>query len=188
MTMLHAGIALWFVVHAFPSVAPARRATLQQSMGEQPYRGMFSLFILVALLLIVFGWKSAVPTAIYAPPLAPGLLSAALVLTGLVLFFSSRVNGHIKRVLRHPQMAGTICWATAHLLTNGDSRSVALFGALTVWALFEIVMINRRDGPGTGLKAASGKFDAIAIVIGVVVFAAVGHFHEALFGVAPIVF
>lgn len=186
MTMLHAGIALWFVVHAFPSVAPAKRAALQQSMGEQPYRGVYSLLILAALLLIVFGWKSAVPTAMYAPPLGPGLLSSALVLVGLILFFSSKVNGHLKRVLRHPQMAGTILWAVSHLLTNGDSRSLALFGSMAIWAVFEITMINRREGPRTGAETASGKFDLIAIVIGVVVFGVVGHFHQALFGVAPI--
>jgi len=186
MTILFAGIALWFVVHAFPSVAPARRAALQESMGEQPYRGVFSLLILAALLLIVFGWKSAVPTAIYAPPMGPGLLSSALVLAGLILFFSSRVNGHIKRILRHPQMAGTILWAVSHLLTNGDSRSLALFGSMAVWAVFEIIMINHREGPRTSAQMASGKFDLIAIVIGVVVFGVVGHFHQALFGVAPI--
>jgi uncharacterized membrane protein len=186
MAMLHAGLALWFVVHAFPSVAPARRSALQQSLGEKPYRGVFSLLILAALLLIVFGWKSAIPFAIYVPPLGPGLLSSALVLGALILFFSSRVNGHIKRVLRHPQMAGTTLWAVSHLLTNGDSRSVALFGTMAVWAVFEIIMINRREGARSGAAAASGKFDLIAIVIGAVVFAVVGHFHLALFGVAPI--
>lgn len=188
MTMLHVGIALWFVVHAFPSVAPAKRTALQQSMGEQAYRGVFSLFILAALLLIVFGWKSAVPTAVYAPPMGPGLLSAALVLAGLILFFASRVNGNIKRILRHPQMAGTLLWAVSHLLTNGDSRSVALFGSMAVWAVFEIIMINRRDATRTGSAGASAKFDLIAVVIGGVVFSVVGHFHQTLFGVAPITF
>ena len=188
MTMLHAGIALWFAVHAFPSVAPARRSALQRSMGEQPYRGVFSLFILAALLLIVFGWKAAVPTAVYAPPLGPGLLSAILVLGGLILFFSSRVNGHIKQVFRHPQMAGTILWAASHLLTNGDSRSLALFGSMAVWATFEIIMINRREGARTASSTASGKSDFIAVVIGAAAFAVVGHFHQALFGVVPITF
>lgn len=180
--MLHTGLALWFVVHAFPSIAPAKRAALQRLIGEQPYRGLFSLFILAALLLIVFGWRAADPAAMYAPPMGPGLLSSALVLLGLILFFSSRVNGHIKRLLRHPQMAGTILWAISHLLTNGDSRSLALFGTMAVWALFEIVMISRREGPRTGSDAASGKSDLIAAVIGTVVFAVVGLFHHALFG------
>ncbi len=37
-------------------------------------------------------------------------------------------------------------WATAHLLLNGDSRSVLLFGWLGIWALLEIVFISRREG------------------------------------------
>lgn len=186
MTMLLAGIALWFVAHSFPAVAPSSRTAMQQKLGEKAYRGLFSLIILCALLLIVFGWKSAVPGAVYAPALEPGILASVLVLVGLILFFASQMNGHLKRVLRHPQMIGTIFWATAHLLTNGDSRSVALFGAFAIWALFEIIMINRREGPRTQTAPASGKFDLIAVVIGGAVFAVVGHFHQSLFGVAPI--
>ena len=186
MTLLVAGLVLWFVAHTFPAVAPAKRHALQQKLGRQPYRGVFSLVILAALLLIVFGWKFAVPVTVYTPPLGPGILSSVLVLAGLTLFFASQVNGHIKRITRHPQMLGTILWAAAHLLTNGDSRSVTLFGTLAVWALFEIVMINRRDGTATKMPAASGKFDLVAIIIGGVVFAIVGHFHVQLFGVAPL--
>lgn len=186
MTMLLTGIALWFVAHSFPAVAPAGRTALQQKLGENAYKGVFSLVILGALILIVFGWKSAVPSAVYAPPLAPGLLISALVLVGLILFFASQMNGHIKRVLRHPQMIGTIFWATAHLLTNGDSRSVALFGTFAVWALFEIIMINRREGPRQLSTMAKGKFDLIAVVVGGAAFAVVGHFHLSLFGVVPI--
>jgi len=118
--------------------------------------------------------------------MGPGILSSVLVLGGLILFFASQLNGHLKRITRHPQMTGTILWAGAHLLTNGDSRSVVLFGSLAAWALFEIVMINRRDGTRSGPVAASGKFDLIAIVIGGVAFAVVGHFHMQLFGVSPI--
>ena len=186
MSMLLAGIVLWFATHAFPAVAPAKRTALQGKLGEQPYRGVFSLVILASLLLIVFGWRSAVPTAVYVPPVGPGLLSSALVLGGLILFFASKMNGHLKRILRHPQMLGTTLWAVSHLLTNGDSRSVALFGALAVWALFEIVMINRRDGLQALAVGASGKFDLVAVIVGGVVFAVLAHFHQTLFGVAPI--
>lgn len=186
MAMLIAGLVIWVVIHAFPAVAPASRAALQQKLGKQPYRGLFSLLILAALLLIVFGWKAAVPGVVYTPPLGPGIVSSVLVLAGLILFFAAQFNGHLKRITRHPQMTGTIFWAIAHLLTNGDTRSVALFGTLAVWALFEIVMINRRDGPVKERPAASGKHDIIAVVIGVVAFAVVGHFHMQLFNVSPL--
>jgi uncharacterized membrane protein len=186
MSLLFAGIILWFVAHSFPAIAPDRRGALVAKLGEQPYRGVFSLVIVLSLVMMVFGWKNATPSAIYVPPMGPGGVPAILVLLGLVLFFASQMNGHIKRIIRHPQMAGTILWSVAHLLTNGDSRSVALFGGMAIWALFEIVMINRREGPRTGSQTASGKFDLIAVVIGGVVFAVVGHFHLQLFGVSPV--
>jgi len=186
VSLLLAGIVLWFVAHSFPATAPGKRDALVAKLGAQPYRGVFSLVILASLLMIVFGWKSAVPSALYAPPMSPGIVPSALVLIGLILFFASQMNGNIKRVIRHPQMAGTFIWAIAHLLANGDSRSVALFGGMAIWALFEIVMINRREEPRGAMKPASGKFDLVSVVIGGVVFAVVGHFHLWLFGVSPI--
>jgi len=186
MSLLLAGIILWFISHLLPAVAPNKRDALVARLGEKPYRGVFSLVILASLLMIVFGWRSAVPSVVYAPPMGPGIVPSALVLIGLVLFFASQVNGNIKRVIRHPQMAGTIVWAIAHLLTNGDSRSVVLFGGMAVWALFEIVMINRREGPRNTMTPAPVKLDLIAVIIGGVVFALVGHFHQQLFGVAAI--
>jgi uncharacterized membrane protein len=186
MGLLLAGITIFCVVHLFKAAAPASRDNLIFKLGENPYKGIFSLLILGSLVMIVFGWKTTIPTAIYMPPLGPGILPSLLVLVGLVLFFASQANGYIKRTLRHPQMLGTISWATAHLLTNGDSRSVLLFGSLAVWALLEIILCNRRDGPRRALPQASGKADLVATVVGVVAFGLVGHFHLALFGVVPL--
>ena len=186
MSLLLAGITVWFLVHLFPALAPNARENIVFKLGENPYKGIFSLLILVSLLMIVFGWKSAVPSAVYNPPLLPGVLPTALVLVGLVCFFAAQMNGHIKRLLRHPQMTGTILWASAHLLTNGDSRSVALFGGLGAWALLEILLTNRRDGPRGEAPQAHARQDLLAIVAGGVVFAIVGHFHLKLFGVAPL--
>ena len=186
MALFLAGITIFCVVHLFKAAAPVARENLVFKLGEQPYQGVFSLLILGSLVMIVFGWKAAIPTAVYVPPLGPGIVPSLLVFVGLVLFFASQTGGYMKRTLRHPQMLGTLCWASAHLLTNGDSRSVILFGSLGVWALLEIVLCNRRDGPRTELPAASAKADLIAIVIGVAAFGLVGHFHLKLFGVAPL--
>lgn len=186
MSLLLAGIILWFLAHSFPATAATQRDTLVAKLGDNAYRGIFTLVILASLLMIVFGWKAAVPSAVYAPLMGPGIVPSILVLIGLVLFFASQMNGHIRRLIRHPQMTGTFIWAVAHLLTNGDSRSVTLFGGMAIWAVFEIVMINRRDGPRGEIAATAGKFDLIAVIVGGIVFALVGHFHLKLFGVAPI--
>ncbi len=185
MALLAAGMTLWVVVHMFPAYAPGRREILVERLGENPYKGLFSLLIILSLVLIVLGWKRAIPTAVYAPPLMPGIIPSLLVLAGLILFFASQMGGHLKRVLRHPQMIGTILWAIAHLLTNGDSRSVLLFGGLAIWAALEIVLCNRRDGPRSELPDAAVKADVIAAVVGIAVFGLVGHFHLWLFGVSP---
>ena len=186
MALFLAGITIFCLVHLFKAAVPAARDNLVFKVGENPYKGVFSLLILGSLVMIVFGWKASIPRAVYVPPLGPGIVPSVLVLVGLILFFAAQVSGYIKRTLRHPQMLGTISWATAHLLTNGDSRSVILFGSLGAWAVLEIVLCNRRDGPRTELPAASGRADLVAIVIGTVAFAVIGHFHLRLFGVSPL--
>lgn len=185
MSLYVAGIAIFCVVHLFKAAAPTARDSVVEKLGENPYKGIFTVLILASLVMIVFGWKATIPAAVYSPPLGPGIIPSALVFVGLVLFFASQTGGHIKRLLRHPQMIGTSLWAIAHLLTNGDSRSLTLFGSLLVWALLEIVLCNRRDGPREELPAASGKADLIAVIIGGVAFALIGHFHLKLFGVSP---
>ena len=146
MTILVLGIILFCLIHLFPAMAPSVRGALQERLGENPYRGLFSLLIIGSLVVIVVGWKATIPSVVYAPPLAPNPLTSLLVFVALVLFFASQTDGNIKRFVRHPQMTGTILWGVAHLLVNGDSRSVALFGGLTLWAVLEILLINNRDG------------------------------------------
>ena len=186
MFLFLTGITIFCVVHLSKAAAPAMRENVVFRLGEKPYQGIFTLLIVGSLVMIVFGWKATAPHAIYTPPMSPGMLPTLLVLVALVLFFASQFGGYIKRVFRHPQMIGTILWSISHLLTNGDSRSVTLFGALGVWALLEILLCNRRDGPREELPDASVRADVIAIAVGVLAFALIGHFHLKLFGASPL--
>jgi uncharacterized membrane protein len=186
MALLVTGIALFCSVHLFPSLLPAARSGIVARLGENLYKALFSLLVAGGLVLIVVGWKAAIPRPLYSPPLAPGVVPSLLVFTGFVFLFAAQMRGYIRRILRHPQMTGTALWASSHLLTNGDTRSVTLFGSLLAWAVLEILLCNRRDGPRRELPAAAGKFDALALVIGAVAFAIVGHFHLRLFGVSPL--
>ncbi len=185
MALLVSGILLFAAAHLFPAVLPRQRDRLSEKLGKQPYRGLLSVLVIAALILIVFGWKSAIPRPVYAPPLAPSLALSLLVLAGFVLFVASQAPGNIKRFIRHPQMAGTILWGVAHLLTNGDSRSLTLFGGLTAWAVIEVLAINRREGEWKKPAPASLRVDFVTVLIGVVAFFAMLYFHAALFGVAP---
>ncbi|MFQ5610476.1 MAG: NnrU family protein, partial [Woeseiaceae bacterium] len=65
MTWLTIGVALWSVVHLFPSVMPAQRASLVEKTGEKQFKGLFALEMVIALGLIVYGWRTAAVEPVY---------------------------------------------------------------------------------------------------------------------------
>ena len=185
MVWLVLGIVLWSLVHAFPSLAPAGRAELVARLGEGPYKGLFALAAVAAVVVMVIGWRAAAPVPVYAPPAGGRELAGIVMLVAFVLFPTARLPSNIRRWVRHPQLTAVALWAAAHLIANGDSRSVLLFGALGLWALIEMVLINRRDGawqrPGPLPLAAEIK----PLAAGVILFAVFLALHPYLFGVAP---
>jgi uncharacterized membrane protein len=185
MSLLVAGLLLFTIVHLMPAALPTTRARVVESIGEGPYRGVFSIVIVAAIALIVFGWKAATPTVVYVPPVGGGPLISALVFVAFVLFVTSKARGNYRRFVRHPQMMAVILWSVAHLLVNGDSRSVLLFGGLSIWAVTEIVLCNKRDGDWRKPDVAPFSVDMIVAVVAGAAFAAIFFLHKALFGVLP---
>ena len=184
MVLLIAGVAIFAVVHLFPAAVKTTRDNLAARLGNNPYRGLFSLLILGSIALMVAGWKSATPTLVYLPPLRPGIVTSALILIAFILFVASARPTNLRRVIRHPQMTGVIAWSIGHLLANGDSRSVVLFGGLGLWAIAEILLCNKRDGAWTRPQPVGLRADAIVAVIGLIAFAVIAYSHRWLFGVS----
>lgn len=183
MTVLIAGLLLFSIAHLYPSIMPSARKRLVEKLGFNPYRGLFSVTIVASLVLIVFGWKAASPTGLYTAPLQAGPIASAVVFLAFVLFVASQRKTNFRRFVRHPQMAAVILWSVAHLLVNGDSRSLALFGGLGLWAVVEIVLCNRRDGVWEKPEPVTVAQDAITVAIGTAAFVLIWYFHLALFGV-----
>jgi uncharacterized membrane protein len=144
--MLIGGILLWAVTHLFVAVGTDTREKLISRIGLQPYKGLFSLTLVAALVLIVMGWKAMPPSSLYAPPLWLHYITIVLMPIAIILFISARVPTDIKQFIRHPQLTGVKLWAFAHLLSNGETRAVILFGGMLAWAVAEVIVINRRDG------------------------------------------
>lgn len=186
MNLLVSGVLLWSLVHLFPSVMPAARGRLIAGLGDKPYRALFALTILLAMVLIVLGWRSVSLQSVYAPPLYGSIIVTLLVFVSFVLFAAANAPGNIKRLLRHPMLSGTVVWSIAHLLANGDNRSVLLFGGLGLWALISMVTINRRDGDWARPEAVAPAKDAMTVVGSVVVFAVVVYLHKIVIGVSPL--
>jgi uncharacterized membrane protein len=55
MILLVIGVLLWSGVHLFPCLAVEPRKRLLGRMGEQPYKGVFALTLVAAIVLMVLG-------------------------------------------------------------------------------------------------------------------------------------
>jgi uncharacterized membrane protein len=185
MTKLVLGVLIWSVVHFVPAIAVDFRKSLIARLGENPYKGIFTLLMALAIYLIISGWKASIPESIYLPPVGMRHATSLLVLIGFILFVAPYPQTNIKRFLRHPQLTGVICWGIGHLLANGEARSIVLFGGLTAWALVEMLLLNRRDGAWKKPDPVPLKNDIILVIAGLVVYAVVAVSHQWLFGFSP---
>jgi uncharacterized membrane protein len=184
MVLLVIGVLLWTCVHLFPSVMPAARKRLITRFGEGPYKGLFALDLVIAILLMVFGWRSTEVSYVYTAPLAHNPIAVLpLVAVAFILMGAANVPTNIKRYLRHPMLTGVIVWGVAHLLANGDNRALVLFGGLTLWAGIALFTISRRDGEWVKPAPVPVQKDGMLVGIGLVLTAVVAYFHEYLSGV-----
>jgi len=131
---------------------------------------------------MVVGWRAAGYQAAYRPPLMTSPIVTGLMFVSFLLFAGASAPGNIKRLLRHPMLTGTIVFAVAHLLANGDQRSIVLFGGIGLWAVISIVLINRRDGAWQRPPAVSLAKDAMTFAGTIVIFGIVVFLHPYLFG------
>lgn len=178
------GVFVWSIVHLLQFLTPDIRINLINRIGENPYKGLFSLLIVISVVLMVFGWRNSSPELVYLPPIYGHMVTLILSAVALILFFSSKVATNIKRLLRHPQLTGFTLWAVAHLFSNGDSRSIILFGGLALWAILEVLFINRRDGDWVKPAAVPLARDLIPILIGLTVYILLLWLHPYFAGVA----
>ena len=192
MTRLALGVLLWGLVHFIPAVAADFKKNMLSRFGEYPYKGVFTLLMIVALYLIISGWKSMTPEApevldmIFTPPDWGGHAAGLLVLIGFVLFLAPYPPNNIRRMLRHPQLTGMVSWGVGHLFAVGTARAIVLFGGLALWAVIEILLLNRRDGQWTKPAAVAFKKDVALVAFSVLAFLAFLYTHHLLFGGAPL--
>jgi uncharacterized membrane protein len=185
MSLLITGLALWSLLHFLPAAEIGLRQSLISKIGENPYKGVFTLLMFLSIYLMVVGWKSTIPELAYAPPAWGRHATSLLVLIAFVLLLAPYSSNNFKRILRHPQLTGIACWGVGHLLSNGEMRSIVLFAGMTLWAFIEILLINRRDGASSKPESVPVKNDIILIFAGGVIYAMFLFAHQWLFGVSP---
>lgn len=184
MWLLMLGVLLWSLVHLIPSIAPGFRAHQINRLGENAYKGIFTAAIALSLVMIVLGWRSTTPEFLFIPP--PGMRHPLMLLVVLafIVFGASLYPSRIKRLVRHPQLTGVLLWAVAHVLLNGDNRSIVLFGGLGLWAIVSMVFINRRDGVWVKPEAGSMLREIGGLVVSLVAAVVVVFLHPWIAGVS----
>lgn len=188
MLLLILGIAIWSLIHFIPASAVEIRSNLIRRFGAGPYKATFAVITLASLLLMIFGWPNASKALLYIPPAQGALIALLLTFIAFVLFFAPYMANNFRRLIRHPQLVGVIFWGSGHLLANGESRSVVLFGGLAIWALIEILLLNRRDGSWSKPATAPVFADIKLLLVGAGLFTLFMFSHQLLFGVAPAAF
>ncbi len=190
MTLLVLGLMVFLGMHAF-SMARPQRAAVVARLGEGPYKGLYSLISFAGIVLIVIGYgqyRQSGYIPVWDPPVWTRHLALLLVWAAFVCIAAAYLPGRIKRILKHPMLAGVKIWALAHLIANGDLGSIILFGSFLAWAVAARIGVKRRDEAiphGAPLEPQSGfRNDALAIVIGTVAYIAfVVWLHPMLIGV-----
>ncbi|EAQ99316.1 NnrU family protein [Congregibacter litoralis] len=169
MILLVAGVVLFTGTHLFLGLAPDKVSAARQGWGEGPLKGLVTVFTVAGMALIVLGWRSSDSAWLYTTPSAIRGFASALAILAIYLLVVSNRPSAVKGIVRHPQLTAVLLWAVAHLLLNGDSRSLVLFGGLALWSVLEILVINRRDGAWEKPAAAGVIAEVVTVAIAAIV-------------------
>jgi uncharacterized membrane protein len=182
-----AGLVLFLGVHLAATKRDFRRRLIS-SYGEGPYKIGFSLISAAGVALIVWGFLHYRATGwidVWHPPHVMKHIAEALILPAVFLVVASYIRGRIYAKLKHPMLAGIKLWAAAHLLANGDLGSIILFGSILAWAVIDRISLKHRADPsGLPIPVGGVRNDVIAVVVGVVIYLALGAlYHPYIVGV-----
>ena len=180
-------LGIFWLAHAYA------RADYIETWGQLGWFKPYAAGLMfVAFLLVVLGVTTPNPMAV----------------GGEKLLLADAPAQGIHRITRHPFLWGVAGWALIHFIANGDMASLVLFGSLLALVLVGMRSIDAKREKACGqhwvqyaavtsiIPFLAIKEGRNAIVIGefkwwqfVVAFglyAAMLHFHKALFGVSPL--
>jgi uncharacterized membrane protein len=191
MLVLILGLVIFLGAHSVRIAVAPWRAKMVARLGDGPWKGLYSLVSIAGFVLVIWGYGLArtEPVVLWDPPVWTRHIAILLNLVAFVLFALYLVPaGRLKARLGHPMDLSVKVWAFAHLISNGTLADVVLFGTFLAWAIADFASNRRRDrASGIVRVAGPARNDAIAVVVGVLIWAALlWRVHEWMTGVSPL--
>lgn len=175
MITLILGLALWALAHFWKRILPGTR----KAFGENG-KAIVGVLSVAAIVLMVIGYKTWDGTVYWGRTTAMTGINNILMALAFYLFAASGSKAKVTKWIRHPQLTAMVLFGVAHLLVNGDTPSIVLFGGLTIWAIAEMVVISAAEGPREPYHAVPIKKEITAVVATIVVLIVVGSIHTIL--------
>lgn len=173
------------------------RDTLTGVIGQGPYMGLFSLASVAGLAWLGFAFAGAlgspgdrfywdISPAARSVQIGLQLIAMLLIVPGLTTPnpTSVRQEGALDRpdvvrgmlrITRHPFLWGVAVWAAGHLVVNGNTAAIILFGSMLLLALFGTTSIDAKRK-----RALGAKWDAFAAQTSNAPFAAIVSGRQTL--------
>ncbi len=181
MGVLIFGLVLFFVPHVLRELG-LRQRLMDALPSEAAYKGLYSLFALVGLGLIIWGKSLAPFQMIWQPIFEWRSLSLMLMIPALICFVAGNVPlSHLRKFLRNPMLVGILLWSLAHLWSNGDLASMLLFGSFAIWSGIKIFSLA--GVVDVESRSPAFAWDIISLLLGLGLYVVIGLYHGELFGV-----
>lgn len=180
MTILALGVVFFAILHLVPAV-PALKSAVKVQTGEAAYGMVFGLASIVAIVVIIIGWRNASFVPAYEPPTwgrhANFVLTfVAFLFLGIFLF-----RGRWRQAVRFPMGIAVVIWAIGHLLANGDWASIILFGGMMAYGSLHMALgVSNGVRPTAEVRAGH---DLMAMLAGLALYTAMTQLHPVVTGV-----
>src|SRR5262252_132192 len=179
MTLLIIAAMLWLIIH-FGIAGTRLRGALVAGIGEQAFRGLFSLLSIVALALLIVAWWATWTTPLWFAPGWLRWLLAVMMLVAFVLLATSLFQRNpgetqqaprgIHRVTRHPMLSSFALWAAVHIVGAGDTAALVFFGTFLLTAVAGMPSIDAKQA-----RRDPAAWQALSAVTSIVPFVAVAQ-------------
>lgn len=159
MALLILAALIWIGAHI--GIAGTRlRDTIAARVGDNGFRGLFSVVSIAAIVFLIEGYSHSGTTAVWSAPDWLRWLLVLAMLPAFLLFVASvaapnptavgsermgpRPVRGVQRITRHPMLWSFATWAAVHVIGRGDTASIVFFGAFLITALAGMPSIDAK--------------------------------------------